>query len=74
MRDHHVDQWDQGNPLLAMVRLVNQACIKLGIDVSPDPTLVSLASREAQALGANEITLAELEIVIEDAVKQIRSG
>lgn len=71
VRDHHVDQWDQGNSLLAMVRLVNQACIKLGIDVSPDPTLVSLSSREAQALGVNEITLAELEIVIEDAVKLI---
>jgi putative nucleotidyltransferase with HDIG domain len=67
-RDHHADDWDQGNPLLAVVRLVNQACRKVGVHSWPDPTLVLFASTEAQVLGVREINLAELEIVIEDAL------
>jgi putative nucleotidyltransferase with HDIG domain len=69
VRDHHAEQWDQGNAVLAIVRLVNQACRKLGVHMSPDPTLVLFACGEAQFLGIREITLAELEIVIEDAMK-----
>ena len=70
-RDHHAEQWDQGNSLLAIVRLVNLTCRKLGVHLSPDPTLVLFTSCEAQVLGVREITLAELEIVIEDALKMI---
>jgi hypothetical protein len=70
-RDHHTDGWDQGNALLAIVRLVNLTCKKLGVHISPDPALVLFACPEAQVLGIREITLAELEIVIEDAIKQI---
>jgi putative nucleotidyltransferase with HDIG domain len=69
VRDHHAEQWDQGNAVLAIVRLVNQACRKLGVHMSPDPKLVLFACGEAQFLGIREITLAELEIVIEDAMK-----
>jgi len=69
-RDHGSDNWDQGNPLLAIVRLVNQACRKAGVHSSPEPDLVLFATTEAQVLGLREITLAELEIVIEDACKQ----
>jgi HD-like signal output (HDOD) protein len=71
VRDHHAEKWDQGNPLLAIVRLVNLTCRKLGAHMSPDPSLVLYACAEAQSLGVREITLAELEIVIEDAMKQI---
>jgi putative nucleotidyltransferase with HDIG domain len=67
-RDHHCDDWDQGNPLLAVVRLVNQACRKVGVHSCPEPTLVLFAATEAQVLGVREINLAELEIVIEDAL------
>jgi hypothetical protein len=49
------------------VRLVNHACRKAGVHSSPDPSLVLVATPEAQVLGLREITLAELEIVIEDA-------
>jgi HD-like signal output (HDOD) protein len=70
-REHHAEQWDQGNPLLAIVRLVNLTCRKVGVHISPDPSLVLFACSEAQALGIREITLAELEIVIEDAIKMI---
>jgi putative nucleotidyltransferase with HDIG domain len=65
---HHGDKWDQGNALLAIVRLVNITCRKLGVHISPDPSLVLFACSEAQILGVREITLAELEIVIEDAM------
>ena len=71
VREHHAEQWDQGNALLAIVRLVNLTCRKVGVHISPDPSLVLFACSEAQALGIREITLAELEIVIEDAIKLI---
>jgi HD-like signal output (HDOD) protein len=69
--DHHLAEWKQSNPLLALVRLVNQTCNKLGIGMRPDPTLATFATTEAQVLGAKEIVLAELEITIEDTLQAI---
>lgn len=74
VHEHHSVKWDQGNLLLAMVRLVDQACNKLGVGMRPEPDLVLFASSEAQLLGVKEITLAELEIVIEDAIKLTLPG
>ncbi|QXE89909.1 HDOD domain-containing protein [Geomonas subterranea] len=65
---HQQERWDQGNVLLAMVRLANLACRKLGIGMNRDPAVLLFASGEAQVLGLKETTLAELEIVIEDAL------
>lgn len=68
---HHEDEkWDHGNPLLTIVRLANLACRKLGIGMRADASLVLFASAESQELGLKEIVLAELEIVVEDALKQ----
>jgi HD-like signal output (HDOD) protein len=66
---HQDEQWDHGNSLLAMVRLSNLACRKLGIGVRSDNTVVLPGSPEAQALGLKEVVAAELEIVLEDALK-----
>lgn len=66
---HEDENWDRGNVLLTMVRLSNIACRKVGIGVRTDPTLLLFASAEAQALGLKEVALAELEIVLEDALK-----
>ena len=66
---HEAEQWDHGNALLAMVRLADQTCKRLGIGMHADPTLLLFASAEAQVLGLKEIALAELEIVMEDALK-----
>lgn len=74
VRDHHLDVWQQGNALLALVRMVNLACNKMGIGMRPDPSLVLFATTEAQVLGAKEIILAELEIVIEDTLKMVSQG
>ncbi len=51
VRDHHIDQWDQGNLLLAMVRLVDQACNKLGVGMRPEPDLVLFAMRRSPGSG-----------------------
>src|SRR6185369_17550370 len=67
---HEAEQWDHGNALLALVRLANLACRKLGIGLQADPTMLLFAGAEAQVLGLKEIALAELEIVVEDALKQ----
>ena len=66
---HQQERWDQGNVLLAMVRLSNLACRKLGLGLQKDPAVLLFASTEAQILGLKETALAELEIVIEDALK-----
>lgn len=66
---HEQERWDQGNVLLAMVRLANLACRKLGVGMNKDQSVLLFASTEAQTLGLKETALAELEIVIEDALK-----
>lgn len=66
---HEQERWDQGNVLLAMVRLTNLACRKLGVGMNKDQSVLLFASNEAQTLGLKETALAELEIVIEDALK-----
>jgi len=68
--EHEAEPWDHGNALLAMVRLADQTCRRLGIGMQSDPSLLLFASAEAQVLGLKEIGLAELEIVVEDALKQ----
>jgi hypothetical protein len=42
-------------------------CHKLGIGLHKDPSLVLSASEEADLLNFSEITLAELEIYLEDS-------
>lgn len=66
---HEAEQWDQASPLLAMVRLTDLVSKKLGIGMHKDPSLHIFGSTEAQVLGLKEIALAELEIVLEDALK-----
>lgn len=65
-RDHHDSHWDSKNSLLIMVRLVDQACRKIGLGINPDPTIIPAMSPEAHSLGVTEIQLAELEIALED--------
>lgn len=69
VRDHEKEDWDQSNQVLTVVRLANQACRALGVGLLSDPTILLFTTPEAHALGFREVALAELEIVIEDAVK-----
>ena len=68
VRQHHDETYDTSNTLLLMVRLVNMACKKVGIGLQHDPSIVLATTAEAQALGVKEMVLAELEIILEDAM------
>ncbi len=46
-RDHHKKDFDSKNLLLLMVRLSDMACLKLGIGLRKEPSLVLSASEEA---------------------------
>jgi HD-like signal output (HDOD) protein len=65
--NHHKDDFDGNDILLVLVRLSDKACKKIGKALYPDPSLSLVSSLEAQYLATKEITLAELEIVVEDA-------
>lgn len=65
-RDHHRRVYDTGNILLILVRLANLVCRKLGIGLREDPDLVLVTCSEAGLLALTDITLAELEIAVED--------
>lgn len=65
-RDHHKKDLDDKNLLLLMVRISDMACLKLGIGLTKEPSLVLSACEEAQLLNLSEIDLAELEISLED--------
>jgi HD-like signal output (HDOD) protein len=65
-RDHHKKDYDRKNLLLLMVRLSDMTCLKLGIGLTKESSLVLSTSEEAQLLNLSEIDLAELEILLED--------
>jgi len=66
VRMHHDETFDSNNKLLAIVRLVNQACHKLGIGLQQNPSITLAATHEAQVLEVSELLSAELEILLED--------
>jgi HD-like signal output (HDOD) protein len=66
-RDHHLESFDHKDFLLAMVRLANLACNKIGMGLNPNATQLLASSPEADILGMSEVTLAQLEISLEDA-------
>ncbi len=65
-RDHHLDSFDVSDIPLALVRLANAAAAKTSLSLDPDPTVVLGALPEALGLGAGEVLLAEIEILLED--------
>lgn len=66
-RDHHQEECDPNNLLLALVRLADKACCKLGIGLEEDPSMVLVATSEAEALQIAELDLARMEIMLEDS-------
>ena len=69
IRDHHVERFDQTNSLLMLIRLANRACVKVGIGLKHDDSIVLPATVESHELGAREVVLAELLVVLEDSRK-----
>ncbi len=66
-RDHHKDEFDSKNLLMALVRIVDKACHKLGIGLSKEPSVVLYATPESEVLRLSEVDLANLEIFLEDS-------
>ncbi|PID72180.1 MAG: hypothetical protein CSB34_03760 [Desulfobulbus propionicus] len=66
-RDHHLEDFDQSNTLLTIVRMANMTCRKLGISPNPPVDTMLPATTEANLLNLSELDLAELEIFLEDS-------
>ncbi len=64
---HHSETFDTSDILLVLVRLSDRACKKVGLALHVTPDISLISCPESQVLGMKEISLAELEIVIEDA-------
>jgi HD-like signal output (HDOD) protein len=67
-RDHHNEEVDPNATLLNMTRLVDQACNKMGIGLYEPSTQHLVTLPEAELLGLSEVSLAQLEIKLEDAL------
>ena len=65
---HHQEDFNASDTILAIVRLVDLACHKLGIGLHEEPAVILAATREGEALGISEFLAAELEIMLEDSV------
>ncbi len=68
-KHHHDEEFDSADSLLMVVRIADQVCAKTGLSLRPDPTLVTATLPEVHAMSIKEIVLAELEVVIEDALE-----
>ncbi len=68
-RDHHIEDFDSSDIQLLAVRIANQLCRKVGVSLHPETNIVPATLPEVHALGIREIVLAEMEIVLEDALE-----
>ncbi len=64
IRDHHLEEWDPVNKMLAIVRFVNQACHKVGLGLKKEPDLALHLTLEAEVLDIGELQIAELESLL----------
>ncbi len=72
-RDHHVEEFDQSNQLLTLVRLINMICNRMEKGDSKQDMASIISSAEANLLGVSEIGIAEIEIEIEAFQKKFTS-
>lgn len=68
-REHRSETFDPDDLLLVVVRLVDQTCGRLGIGMSCTPDLDLAATPEARCLEASDVLLAELQVLLEDALE-----
>ena len=72
--EHHGEELNGRGPIVALVRMANQGCHKIGLGLVCSPDTVLPTTAEAQFLGIDEIALAEFEIMLEDRFSGGRSG
>lgn len=64
IRDHHLEEWDPVNKMLAIVRFVNLTCHKVGLGLIKEPDLALQLTLEAEVLDIGELQIAELESLL----------
>jgi putative nucleotidyltransferase with HDIG domain len=72
VKEHHDKKFDKENVPLVILRLVNKISRKVGLSMEDDTDTVSVVN-EANFLGFSEIRLAQLELELEDASKQVHT-
>jgi HD-like signal output (HDOD) protein len=73
-REHHLEEFDTSNTSLCIVRLADRACVKLGLCIEHDPSIMLAETREAEELGLTPIMLAEMEIMMEDSFRGVTAS
>jgi len=66
--NHHADHPEPGDVIGQLVRLADAACRKLGYDLVPDASIRLSVLPEAELLAVRDVTLAELELAIDDGI------
>ena len=66
-RDHHMDNYEESDTLMVVVRLADMVCKKLEAASPQEDLTFIMGSREADILGVKETSIALLEIAMEDA-------
>ncbi|QOX79104.1 HDOD domain-containing protein [Trichlorobacter lovleyi] len=64
IRDHHLEEWDPVNKMLAIVRFVNLTCHRVGLGLIKEPDLALQLTLEAEVLDIGELQIAELESLL----------
>lgn len=67
IRDHHAEQWDHVNKMLAIVRFVNLACHRIGLGLKHEPMFDLSATPEAELLEVSDAQIVELEAILEES-------
>ena len=63
---HHAEELESQDTMLALVKLANSGCHRIGLGLDKNPDIALPTTGEAQFLGIDEIALAEFEIMLED--------
>ena len=71
IKDHHSGNLSESGTLINLVCLVDKACNQLGIGLENDSSLVLSATEEAFTLGAKDLDLAQLSILLEDEMQLV---
>jgi HD-like signal output (HDOD) protein len=74
VRDHHAEEWDTVNKMLAIVRFVNLACRRIGLGLKHEPDLVLINTLEAEILDITDAQIVELEAMLEEARESALEG
>ncbi len=68
-REHHAAEFDAANLLLVMIRFADKVCQHLNIGIVENKDVDIFACEEAAILDISDVTVAQLQIKIEDSLR-----